>query len=233
MSMKRIEFICIYIMAILICSFMSSPSIAGEENRNNIRSKIILDFTQEEWVKASTVRVVVNISALSKEQNLIRIKQEALSGLKKIINSEWIVTDYRRSKDRSGLTRLNIRAETRVPEGKLSGIYGRVKMVSREGLQINITSLDYSPTLDEIETAKARARARIYKMAVKEAKKLKEVMKIDFNIFQIDFSEETHGFIKRQMKAPVMMEKATMPSQLISVPRNMKIVVNARVILIQ
>lgn len=220
----------------LIISLAPHHAIAQQRDKekSNCNSEITFNLSHEEWIKASTVKVIVNISLLGKEDEIIDIKNNAINGLKKILDSEWIVTNYRRSKDPSGLTRLNITAQTRIKEKLLSGIFRRAKAKSSEGIQFKVTGIRYTPTLKEMEEARARARVEIYKMAFDEARKIKEVLKKDITVFKINFEPLS---VFRAMEPYVKGKRATeflaaKPAPVRSnIERRVKVKLNAEVIL--
>jgi len=229
-------FIKITIVALLI---LKAP-LSGAFQNNYIKeelSRVSFSLETEVWIKAKTVRVVVGISMLGKESELLNMKGEALKELEKVLETEWKITGYRRQKDSSGLIRLNLRVETRIKENRLAGIFGKIKELSREGMQFRIVNLDFSPSVEEIEKAKSRGRAKIYGMVLNEAKSISKIYGKEFNIIKIEFfdfkNQQWSGRRLGALKAQPMEMAEREPPKLKQIPiiREKKVVIKARVVL--
>jgi hypothetical protein len=123
-----------------------------------------LSLKVEDWVQTQTVRTVIAVDAAFPGADAGKVRAEILSAAKKLAEgADWRFTRFDHNDDTSGLERWNAALEARLPEAQLSGLSDRAKQASKPGLQITFQQADFSPTLAETETAKAKLRADMYK----------------------------------------------------------------------
>ena len=63
------------------------------------------------------------------------------------------------------MERWNATYEARVPESDLNNLAEKAKSVSKTGMQLTVGQIDFSPTLEETQTALSQLRTVIYKQA--------------------------------------------------------------------
>lgn len=191
---------------------------------------VVIILSSEEWAKAEKARVILNISAASKDEDIVSIRGESLSSLKKISDTEWHVTSYHRSQDQAGLTRLEITAETRIAENLLKDIHEQVKRLSRAGMQIRISDIDFSPSLEDREKAKAEARKKIYRMALEEAERVSKELQESYRLWRVDFTDMSipQPIYRAKMMAETMVEAGEPAPE---IPRGDLLQIKATVIL--
>ena len=103
--------------------------------------------------------------------------------------ADWRFTVFDRNQDASGLEHWHAVVEARLPETQLGGLSDRAKQASKPGLQIKVQSVDFSPTLAEIEATRAKLRSDMYKKVNEALAQLNQsepdrkyrIMHIDFN----------------------------------------------------
>lgn len=219
-------------LAFLFLIFFVPPAAAFDvEKLFEKEPGIIMELSQEQWVKAEMAKVVVSVSAASKGEDFLSVRKEVMATLKKFIDGEWRVTAYHRTEDSAGLSRINITAETRVEGKSLPDIYRRARELSRAGMQIKGVNIDYSPTLEEKEKALAEARQKIYTMAVKEAVRVSDVLSAPYKVWRIEFVALPH--VRPLMKGQAVREMAVGGETPEDISREDKAVIRATVIIRQ
>lgn len=123
-----------------------------------------LSLKLEDWVQTQTVRTVLGVDAAFSGADAGKVRGEILSAVKKLADgADWRFTRFDHNEDASGLERWNATLEARLPEAQLSGLSDRAKQASKPGLQVTLQEADFSPTLAEVEAAKAKLRGDMYK----------------------------------------------------------------------
>ncbi len=123
-----------------------------------------LSLKLEDWVQTQTVRTVLGVDAAFSGADAGKVRGEILGAVKKLADgADWRFTRFDHNEDASGLERWNATLEARLPEAQLSGLSDRAKQASKPGLQVTLQQADFSPTLAEVEAAKAKLRGDMYK----------------------------------------------------------------------
>jgi hypothetical protein len=125
---------------------------------------VSLSLKVEDWVQTQTVRTVLAVDAAFPGADAGKVRGEILATVKKLAEgADWRFTRFDHNDDASGLERWNATLEARLPETQLSGLSDRAKQASKPGLQITFQQADFSPTLAETESARAKLRSDMYK----------------------------------------------------------------------
>ncbi len=179
--------------------------------------KIVLTESAESWVSTNTARVVVNLNATLDKKGLAEIRNSMLSKLQKIAASnDWHITQFNRSQNQSGLEQLFATAEVRLPLDKLTNVRDIAKSISKPGETYEVTDIDFSPSLSDMEIARATVRTQIYSKVQDELNKLNkvypeqhyQVLKIQFLPLQTQVFPRTYNKSMRLM-AVASTENAT------------------------
>lgn len=132
-------------------------------------------FVQEGWANTNTAKVRVDFDAALDQVNLSNANASVLENLKKIANTNWHIVTFERTKDSSGLEKLHLSAEARLPETALAGIYDKAKSISKAGGTYTVAGIDFTPSLAAIEQTRAALRAAIYEQAKQEVARLNQL----------------------------------------------------------
>jgi len=127
--------------------------------------QVMLDLSAEDWVTTKTARVMVNVEAAVNASNSGTARGEMIKAVNDLVKADWRLTGFNRSEDQTGLERWSATFEARVLENQLNGLGDSVKKLSKAGMQLAIGSIDFSPTLEEMEAARGALRLQIYKQA--------------------------------------------------------------------
>jgi len=224
--MKKLTFL--VFMSLGLCS-ISTAAMAANTNYPPL-DKVSFQLTAQQWATTKTAKVTVNINATLTDEQLGTIHGTLLTDLKKIApDANWHLTQFSRSKNQSGLEQLFARAETRLPETALANIRQKAKAVTKPGNTFTIASINFSPSVAEIQSVKASLRENIYGQAKAELERLnKEYPKERFFLHSISFNN--NGMMPRpQVRTMVLAEAKSTNAAPMAVSD--KITLNANVVL--
>jgi hypothetical protein len=118
----------------------------------------------EDWVQTQTARTNVAVDAALPGSDAGKTRAQMQAAVKELVQgADWRFISFDRTQDVSGLERWHAVLEARLPEAQLGGLSDRAKQASKPGMQISVQTIDFTPTLAEIEAAKAKLRGEMYK----------------------------------------------------------------------
>lgn len=201
--MKRILAVAAFAAPLLALS----PAIAEPP----LQDQVTFEVQEEAWVETETARALISINAAGGGANAAKMRTDMLSALQRLLpDATWRITSFNQSQNAAGLDAFEALAEARVKNSATEGLSERAKTASRQGLQLGVAAIDFSPSLAEIETAKAKLRETVYKRAQEERDRLnKSLPDRVYRIARIDFN--TMG-IPQPMPAPYMRSEMAMAS---------------------
>lgn len=178
---------CRLVATFLFSLFLMVPAIAGEPSRQD--DLISFDLSAEEWVTTKNARVVLNVEAAVNESNAGTLRAEMSKSIDSIAKADWRLTGFNRSQDQTGMERWSVVFEARLPEAALNGLSNGAKKASKAGMQIKVGAIDFSPSQEELESARAALRLRIVKNASEQLTSLNAVLPgRQYRIAEIVFS---------------------------------------------
>lgn len=213
---------------------LATPALAADIKPDDT---ITLNLTSEDWVSTQTARAVINVEAV-----VVGGAGAARASMIKAVNdtakADWKLIAFNRSEDQTGLERWNAQYEARMPEGQLSGLYETVKKNSKAGMKLTVATIDFSPTLDEVEAVNAGLRVKLLKQVADQLKTINGTMPDrQYRVSQVNFNSS--GFMPPQ-PMPMMYAKAAMADMAVaaspemgggSMERSQKIQMTANVVL--
>ncbi|WP_019217614.1 hypothetical protein [Legionella tunisiensis] len=140
-----------------------------------VLDKVMYQVSAKQWVTTKTALLTVNINATLTNADLVKARADIMSNLAKIAGGEWHLTQFDRSQDSSGLEKLYVVAQARVPQASLTDIYKNAKNVSKPGATYDIGAVEFKPSLEEIQQIKAQLRQRLYEEVKTEVGQLNKV----------------------------------------------------------
>jgi hypothetical protein len=173
------------LVAPLAAAQNSGPIIAYPPQNDTVSLSLAL----EDWVETQSARTELAINASLPGSDAGKARSSMLDAVKTLAQgAEWRFTSFDRSQDASGLEHWQAVLEARLPEAKLGGLADRAKQASKPGLQINVQNVDFTPTLAETETARAKLRSEMYKKVNEALAQLNQVEPDrKYRIARIDF----------------------------------------------
>lgn len=126
---------------------------------------VVINLAAEDWVTTKTARVVVGVEAAVTAQTTGTARADMQKAVNDLAKGDWRLTSFNRTQDQTGLERWSAQYEARLPEAQLGGLNDGAKKASKPGMQLSVFTIDFSPTLEERQTAQNTLRTQIYKMA--------------------------------------------------------------------
>lgn len=190
-----------------------------------VRHEVQIPLVEAVWVETETARVLATIEASADPGKSGALRGEVLGLLRKLVPEEgdsWRFTSASLSRDPSGLERWQLQAEIRTLQARLPGLQAKAEKLSKPGLHVFL-AIDWTPSVAEIEAAKAKARLAIYQRAGDEVKRLNERLGFTYRVADIRFGEPG--------RPSLLQAKALAAESVESLPRAEQQVVEAIVIL--
>lgn len=235
--MPRFRF-SLFALALLFASF----PLAAQAEDYKPDDRVIFDLTAEDWVNTKSARLTVNVEASVNSASAGTTRAAMTKALADLIKTDWRLISFSRDQDSTGMEHWSALHEARVPENQLSGIHEAVKKLSKPGMQLSVSGIDFSPTLDEIQAAMGLLRTKIYKMANEQLAALNATMPgRNYRIALINFNSSMGGDIMvaqdmDERPARIMRGKATMAGMAEESPpsppmeRSEKLVMSANIV---
>ncbi len=161
-------------MRILASLFMSIvivfPAWASQDdNADALLNKITLNLSAEQWVATKSALVTIGINASVSDHGLDKVQDEVLQKLNQLSDKgEWHIVTFNRSLDQSGLERVQMSAQARLPSTALSNLRDKAKSTSKPGETFTLDDVQFTPSEDELREANAALRSQIYQQAKDE-----------------------------------------------------------------
>ncbi|MBV8060194.1 MAG: hypothetical protein JO253_01540, partial [Alphaproteobacteria bacterium] len=142
-----------------LCSIFS----AAHADEAKPDDRVAFTLTAEDWVTTKTARVVARVDSAVAATATGSARAEMVKAVNNLAPAEWRLTEFNRMMDQTGLERWSAHFEARLPESDLGSLADTAKKLSKAGMQITINTVDFSPTLDEVEATRAALRVQLYK----------------------------------------------------------------------
>lgn len=147
---------------------------------DNLRPKMTLDkvifqVSAKESVTTQTALLSVTVNATLNNADLVKARADIMSNLGKIAKGDWQLTQFDRSQDNSGLEKLYVAAQARVPQASLTDIYQQAKTVSKPGATYEISAVEFKPSLTEFQQVRSDLREKLYQQVNNELGRLNKV----------------------------------------------------------
>jgi hypothetical protein len=189
----------------LLHTALALPAVAGDYVPDDAVTERL---SVEGWVTTATARVTVSVEAAVDANSAASARdtmQKAVNGLAP--KGDWRLTSFNRYQDPTGLERWQTSYEARLPEADIGGLADRAKKSGKAGMQIQVQSVDFTPTLDEVEAVRSQLRSQLYKRAGEELKSINAAFPDrKFRIGAVDFIGGGVSFARPMMRAKQTME---------------------------
>lgn len=140
-------------------------------------SVVEFQLQKEQWVKTNTALVTISADVtLDKANSFIQTREQLLTKFATLAeNITWNITTFNTSQSDSGLEQMHVEAQARLAENTLGNLREKTKELSKPGLTLRLVSIDFSPSAEELETAKANLRSVIYTEAKQEITRINKI----------------------------------------------------------
>jgi hypothetical protein len=178
-----------YLLACLLAGLLIAAKALPSTDPLPI-NQIALQLTAEQWVVTKTANVIVGVDATFNGSQLAQARTDILGKLAKFVpNSEWHITTFDRTQDDSGLEKIHLEAQARIPDQSLGDVRQQAKSFTKPGETYNIINIDYTPTVAEMEAVRNDLRAKIYSQIKDELARVNSVYtNQQYYVHSIDFA---------------------------------------------
>lgn len=159
----------------LALALLSPLAMAAELPQRPVLDKIMFQVAAKQWVTTQSALLTVNINVTLNSADLVKARADIMDHLNKIASGEWHITQFDRSQDNSGLDKLFVEAQVRVPQASLTNIYQNAKNVSKPGATYTVNGVEFKPGLEEIQAVRSQLREQLYKMVDAEMARINKV----------------------------------------------------------
>ena len=174
----------------LVALIVSSVGYTMDVPSTLVLDTVVFQVAAKEWVTTQTALLTVNINVTLNNADLVKARADIMSRLTKIAVGDWHLTQFDRSQDSSGLEKLFVQAQARVAQSSLTNIYQNAKSVSKPGASYEIGTVEFKPSLDEVQNVRTQLRARLYQQAHDELIRLnKTYSSQNYSLNNLVFSE--------------------------------------------
>jgi hypothetical protein len=170
-----------------------------------VLDKIDFQVQEKQWVITHTALLGVNINATLTNADLVKARSDIMERLNKIAKGDWHLIQFDRSQDNSGLEKLYVQAQARVDQGALTDIYKNAKSVSLPGAQYEIASVDFKPSLDEVQAVLTQIRQTLYQKVNDELARINKAYPAqNYSVSNLVFVEGSNPPQPKPYQAKVM-----------------------------
>ena len=219
----------------LSCLLLAAPAIA-QTPPNNLAwpphdDTITLQLSAEDYVSATSGKVTLSVSASLKDSDAAATRKEILASAQKIAKTNWRLVSFNRSTDQTGLERWDANLEARLSEAQLTGLAAAAKSTSRPGLQFTVSNTDLSPTLDEMESGRAKLRETLLAKANEDLARVnKDSGGRVYRIGNIEYGALGMPMLPRMARSMAMAPQAMMANGAVeTAPANENLAVDQKI----
>jgi uncharacterized protein YggE len=180
--------------AFLLAFLFAFPAAAQEQPKPD--DTVSFDLSAEEWVTTKTARVMLNAEASVNASSEGSMRADMMKAVNDAAKADWRMTSFNRMLDQTGMERWSVSFEARLPEASLSGLAERLKKASKPGMQLRVGTIDFTPSNEEMEAARAALRTKIFKDAGEQLTSLNTTLPgRSYRISQIVFETDVPAAI--------------------------------------
>jgi len=153
-------------------------------------NKVTLQLQTQQWVTTTTALVYAGVNAAVNDQSMGSVQADVINKLKQLSNKgEWHIVSFNRQQDQSGLERVQISAQARLPQSELSGLRDKAKKISKPGETYTIDNVLFIPSDEEIQQANISLRNNLYQQAKNEIDALNKMYPDQkYYLYSMDFA---------------------------------------------
>jgi len=193
---------------------------ATDTARNLVLDKVEFQIVAKQWITTQTALLTININATLTNADLVKTRSDIMEKLSKIAGGEWHLIQFDRSQDSSGLEKLYVAAQARVAQPSLTNIYQNAKSVSKPGAHYEISSIEFKPSIEEVQQVRMQLREKLYAQVRDELTRINKVYSgQNYSLNYLIFTEGDQVPIplaRNQTMANAMVMPAAAPSLTVS-----------------
>ncbi|MDF1653632.1 MAG: hypothetical protein P1U34_00820 [Coxiellaceae bacterium] len=140
------------------------------------------------WVTTKTANVTVAVAATLNGNDVASRKNAIMQHLQGLMPKvQWHVSQFSQVQDPSGLTRLSLRAQARLPQSDTSNLAQKLSKLSRSGEKYTLQGMAFAPSLKEVNAAKMELRQQLYQQVLGEISTLNKTYNRQYYPAKIQF----------------------------------------------
>lgn len=173
---------------LLTLSFIPAISFAKDHDCSKLDT-LNYTITSEKTIKANDAAVIVELNATIVPDDLSKVQQQTKEALNKITNTkDWDTYSYTQNKTPNDLINVDILFKNRLTSDQINNLTTKLPSLSSNGKKYQISSIDYKPTLEQIENTKNDLRLEMLAEAKEQTKNLNQKFDEKYTIHNITFS---------------------------------------------
>jgi uncharacterized protein YggE len=220
-----------FLLASLLIFSFTIPALAEDTSKPD--DMVAFNLVAEDWVTTKTAHVTLDVEAAVSAATAGSMRADMANAVNEVAKSDWRLVGFNRSQDQTGMERWSVSFDARLPESDLGTLADAAKKASKAGMQISVSNVDFSPTLEETEATRAGLRTHLIKEASDQLATLNtELPGRTYRIAQIDFDTDNTPPQPRMLRKPVGMAMSMMsePQPAAPLERSEKITLIAHVV---
>lgn len=156
-----------------------------------VLNTIELSVVAEEWASSDTAQVIVGVDANLDAAGMDKLQTDVLASLQQMVASnEWRVTQFYRNQDQSGLEKVHVEAQARLPNTQLNNLRGKAEALSKPGIKYQLVDVQYTPSLSDKEALEERLRLKLYTRVKQELDQINKIYpKQNYYVHKIYFGK--------------------------------------------
>ena len=160
-----------------------------------------ISFVVEDWLDSDTAEVTIDINASVDNDDSTDLRSEIKESLKKLVDAEWRLVKISRHSDKVGREAWNLTAKARVKEEDTNKLSARTKKLGRVGLQYRVLSVDFTPTMTQVEELNRTMRSKINGLIANELERLNEELPgRDWRVSSVSYGNDGNMFFPQSAK---------------------------------
>lgn len=169
---------------------------------------IAITYQKEAWV--TTVKPIVTIqieSHAKSSNNLYNTINHQLTTLYPDQSIKWHIFKWQQVQDSADLEHVSAQVQGRLPQSALENLSDKMKTLSKPGLSYSLQSVQYTPSLADVEKVHAGLREALYTVINQEVTRINKIYpKKPYHVSRIYFtgSPETHSLMGAMHKSTLL-----------------------------
>lgn len=186
----RLEKIMKKVAGMLMVMIVNGLSYAACDTPDMVLDTIELQMAAKQWVNTQTALLSVDINATLSDTDLVKTRSDIMEKLAKIAPGDWHLIRFDRSQDSSGLEKLYVQAQVRISQTQLTNLYQNAKAVTKPGATYEVSSIEFKPSLEEIQQVRNQLREKLYQQTNDELARVNKVYSTQhYTLYHINFFE--------------------------------------------
>lgn len=162
--------------SLLLGCLSIAPAWSACPGTNSVSlNQVTFKLNAEQWVATKTALVSIGVNASVSASALASIQNDMVTKLNKLAPGEWHIVSFDRSLDQSGLEKIQMLAQARLPVNTLPNLRDQSKAMSRPGETFVLADIQFTPSEEELRAANAALRTNIYQQIKEELVRVSKV----------------------------------------------------------